>query len=129
MSPHRHETLLLIGMVGTSWWGQLSPIKKALAAMATVAVIAFAAGSMVAQLMVERTGGLARLQEVEQRLDRTERLAVRDSARLDDVEARREQVDALAARVARIESTLDNVDDRTQRIVCLLSGNRGASCL
>jgi hypothetical protein len=121
MSPHRFD-FLIVGLATGTWWAQLSPVKRALAALSVVLLVGFSAGSMVSQLLIERTGALARL-------DRVERIAVRDSTRIDVVEAWQAKNEELARRVQAIEATLIRVDDRTQRIACLLAGNQGPACL
>lgn len=107
----------------------MSPIKKALSSLAVVAVVAFSAGSMVSQLVVERTGVLKRMDEVEQQADRAERIAVRDSARMDALEIRQEQIDELIDQVDELDDLVRENVDRTRRIQCILSGGRGPTCI
>lgn len=121
MSPHRMD-IILIGMVAGSWWSHLSPVKKAIAALTVVLMVGFVIGTSVNQLMMERSGVLVQL-------ERVQRVAVRDSIRIDTLERQAVETAQLTDRVEKMEDVLWRVDDRTQRIVCLLSGNRGPACL
>lgn len=130
MSQGKHEVMVFLGTLATGWWSQLDPAKKALAALGIVAIVAFSIGAAANQLILERGNVMVRL-------DRVERIAVRDSTRVEALAAAQaeldaeteERVGALESRLSDIELTLDRVDERTQRIVCMLSGNRGPSCL
>lgn len=117
--PYKHDYSLLavLGVVASDWWSHLGPVKKALATIAAVFVVAFSAGGWVALTMSEQRGVPARLSAVEKR-------SIRDSVRVDAMVA-----DSLAARVESIEAVLWRIDDRTQRIACLLAGNSGPACL
>lgn len=126
MSPHKHEFLVVVGTLASGWWTHLTDLQKALAAMAVIAVVAFSAGGLVSQAMMDRTGALRRLTVVEQRADRAERIAVRDSTRIDALEVR--QREAMGA-ISRMEGVLSRLDDRTIRMTCMLSGRPANQCL
>lgn len=121
MSPHRFDPII-VGLATGGWWTQLSPVKKAAASLFVVLMVGIAIGSTVNQLLVERTGALVRL-------DRVERLAVRDSARVDSLAFLHRGDAEVARRLSALEAVVWRVDDRTQRIACLLSGNRGSACI
>lgn len=130
MSPHKHEFFLLFGTITMGWWAGMSQFQKTAWAAAAFVIVGIAIGSTGSQMLIERTGALARL-------DRVERIAVRDSARVEKLLEDQQMLDAefelrlsvMEAQQADVLDKLDRIDDRTLRMQCLLQGNRGPACL
>jgi len=122
MDLHRHDFLILVGLVAGGWWHQLSPIKQALAAMAVVAVVAFSAGTLMSQLVIERGGALAKL-------ERVERVSTRDSIRVDSLASLHLGDREIMDRLGDLEQVMGLVDRRTERILCVIRGRPAAECL
>lgn len=123
MSPHRFSDIVIVGVIAGGWWEQLGPVKKTLGVIVTLLIIGFTAGTLVTTTMMEQRG-------VPARLARVERVAIRDSIRVEELAMKQLRLDTdFEVRLRTLEHTLERVDDRTKRIACLLAGGSGPACL
>lgn len=121
--PHLHDALVIVGLAVDAWWQQMSPVRKALAAIIGTAVAVALVTWNVAVTTTEQ-------REVPRTASRADSLSKVNRAWIETFvnDSISNRVTALEKNSRRQTQLLETVNDRTARMACMMAGGTGPVC-
>lgn len=132
---HEFPTILFVGSLLSDWWGQLDMARKAVAALAATAVVAWTLSWFTHDVVEAFRENPTRHQSAARAIAHLDSASIRDSIRIALVEAQVRNHEALPGhpegirRLGELERKLDQMSGRIDRVLCWVSRNADPICL